>query len=310
MSAVEAGKAVDVHERRRRRKWTRTRLAPYVFIAPFYLVFAAFIAGPGLFAVHLSLHSWAGIGTPSWVGLENYATLLRSDDFRAAAANTGWYVAGALLLVIPIALVLAALLNSRGVRWRGFFRTSFFLPVVLSPVIVALLFNILFDTQTGLVNSILSAVLGLPPVGWLDAPVLARLTIIIILIWRYSGYLMIFFLAGLQNIPRELYEASSIDGASPVRQFFSVTIPMLRPVTAFVVVIVLTGTAQIFEEPYILTDGGPGNASISLTMFIYRAAFVRQQFGLAAAAGVLLFITVFAASRVIASAFGVGRESK
>lgn len=293
-----------------RKRFAFVRIAPYVFISPFYLVFLTFVVGPAVFAVYISLHSWAGLGSFTWVGLDNYSNLITSDDFRAAAANTAWYVAAALLLIVPLSLGLAAVLNSRGVRWKGFFRTSFFLPIVLSPVIVALLFNILFDTKTGLVNAVLSSVLGIPPIGWLDTPVWAKVTIVLVLMWRYTGYLMIFFLAGLQSVPRELYEAASLDGAGPLRQFRQITIPMLKPVTAFVVVIVLTGTAQIFEEPFILTNGGPGNASLSITQFIYRSAFERQQFGLAAAAGVVLFIVVFAITRVIATVFGIGKESK
>ncbi len=293
-----------------RRRASFVKIAPYVFLTPFYVVFLLFIAGPTLFAIYLSLHSWAGLGSFSFVGFDNYTNLFTNDDFHAAAGNTAWYVLGALLIVLPLSLGLAAVLNAHGVRWKGFFRTSFFLPIVLSPVIVALLFNILFDTGTGLVNGVLSSVLGVPPVGWLDTPVWAKVTIVLVLIWRYTGYLMIFFLAGLQNIPRELYEAASLDGAGPFRQFSRITIPMLKPVTAFVVVIVLTGTAQIFEEPFILTNGGPGNASLSITQFIFRAAFQRQEFGLAAAAGVLLFIVVFAISRVIASVFGIGKESQ
>lgn len=294
----------------RQRPLTFVRLAPYVFISPFYVVFLLFIIGPAGFALYISLHSWAGLGSFTWVGLSNYTNLFTNDDFRAAAANTAWYLAGALFIIVPLSLGLATVLNSKGVRWKGFFRTSFFLPIVLSPVIVALLFNILFDTRTGLVNSVLSIFLGLPPVGWLDTPVWSKVTIILVLIWRYTGYLMIFFLAGLQSIPRELYEAASLDGAGAIRQFHQITVPMLKPVTAFVVVIVLTGTAQIFEEPFILTNGGPGNASLSITQFIFRAAFERQQFGLAAAGGVILFIVVFAISRVIASVFGIGKESE
>ncbi|MFE6736565.1 carbohydrate ABC transporter permease [Microbacterium sp. NPDC057650] len=284
------------------------RRAPYLFVSPFVIVFLAFTVGPALFAVYLSLHDWSGLGSFTFVGLENYVTLFTDTDFQAAAANTAVYMIASLLLVLPLALFVASLLNQRGLRFRNLFQTVYFLPMILSPVIVSLVFNIVFDKDAGLLNAALSAVLGVPPIGWLNDPAWVKVSIILVLIWRYTGYLVIFFLAGLQGVPQELYEAVALDGGGPVRAFTAVTLPSLKPVVAFVAVIVTAGSAQIFEEPYILTKGGPGTSSISVSMYLYRVAFDQGHFGLAAACGVVLFIVIFGLGRLLTWAFGIGTE--
>lgn len=151
---------------------------------------------------------------------------------------------------------------------------------------------------------------GFGGIDWLGSPGWARVTVVILVLWRWTGYLTIFFLAGLQNVPRELYEAAAIDGAGPVGRFRNVTVPCLRPVTAFVAVTVLVSTAQIFEEPFLLTQGGPGESTLSVAMFIFRAGFQRQQLGYAAAAGVLLFVAVFVLGRLAMHLLGVGRDDR
>lgn len=282
--------------------------APYVFTAPFSVTFLAFIVGPAIFAVYLSLQSWAGLGSFTFVGLSNYVALFSDTDFQAAAGNTAIYMLASLFLVVPLALFIASVLNARGMRFKSLLQTAYFLPIVLSPVIIALVFNIVFDQESGLLNSVLTAVLGIPPIGWLDDPDWVKVTIVMLLVWRYTGYLIIFFLAGLQSVPRELYEAVALDGGGRFRSFTTVTLPSLKPIMAFVTVIVVAGSAQIFEEPYILTKGGPGNASISVTMYLYRAAFEQSNFGLAAACGVVLFVVIFGLGRLLTWAFGIGSE--
>lgn len=284
------------------------RRAPYFFVSPFMIVFLAFTVGPALFAVYLSLHSWAGLGSMTFVGFDNYVTLFKDTDFHAAAANTAVYMGASLLIVVPFALFVASLLNQRGLRFRNLFQTVYFLPMILSPVIVSLVFSIVFDRNAGLLNSVLTAIIGIPPIGWLDDPDWVKVAIVIVMIWRYTGYLIIFFLAGLQGVPQELYEAIALDGGGPIRSFVSVTLPGLKPVVAFVTVIVMAGSAQIFEEPYILTKGGPGTASISVTMYLYRVAFEQGYFGLGAACGVVLFIVIFGLGRLVTWLFGIGTE--
>ena len=265
---------------------------------------------PTVIALWISLHSWTGIGPMHWVGLANYANLLTDTSFQGAALNTLWYVVASIAVIVPLSLLVATALAAKGLRARDLFRVAYFVPFVLSPVVVALVFTILFDPNAGLVNSLLHAVLGIGPVNWLGDAVWAKVTIIILMVWRYTGYLVIYFLAGLQSIPTELYEAAELDGAGVLAKFRNVTIPMLSPVTAFVAITSFVGAAQIFEEPFILTQGGPGESTLSLAYFIYRAAFTREQLGYAAAASFMLFVVLFVATRLARQFFGIGREDR
>jgi ABC-type sugar transport system permease subunit len=288
--------------------WLRHQrtLAPYVFISPFYLLYGLFLLVPIGVGLYLSCTEWAGLGAPRWVGLRNYQDLLTDSSFWTSVRNTSLYVVFTMCVVVPAALLIAQALNARGLRGRDMFRLAYFMPVVISPIVVALVFGLVFDNEFGLVNGLLEAAFGFGGIDWLGDPAWARVTVVILVLWRWTGYLTIFFLAGLQNVPKELYEAAAIDGAGPVRRFWEVTLPSLRPVTAFVAVTVLISTAQIFEEPFLLTQGGPGESSVA--MFIFRAGFQRQQLGYAAAAGVLLFLVVFALGLLAMRALKVGRD--
>ncbi|MEV4567537.1 sugar ABC transporter permease [Nonomuraea sp. NPDC049419] len=287
---------------------TRRTLAPYAFISPFYVLYTLFLIVPIGVGAYLSLTEWAGLGTPLWVGLDNYARLFGDESFLTAVVNTVLYVLFSVCVVVPAALLIAQALNVRGLRGRDFFRLTFFIPVVLSPIIIALVFTLFYDREYGLFNAALRGFFGWGGIDWLGEPSWAKASVMLLVLWRWTGYLTIFFLAGLKNIPRELYEAAGIDGAGRVHSFFNVTLPMLKPVTAFVAVTVMVGTAQILEEPMLLTKGGPGEATLSVAMFIYREAFTRQQLGYAAAAGVVMFAIVFVIGRTANSLLGVGRE--
>lgn len=282
-------------------------LAPYAFIAPFYLLYVLFMLVPVLAAIYLSLTEWVGLGTPTIVGVRNYVDLAQDTSFRTAIGNTGIYVIVSLVIVVPAALLIAQALNTKGLRARDLFRVAFFVPMVLSPIVIALVFGMLLDRSYGIVNSVLFALFGTPPIDWVTDPNLAKVTISFVILWRWVGYLTIFFLAALQNVPQELYEAAELDGAGPVRRFTTVTLPAIQPVTAFVLVTSFIGSAQLFDEVFLITRGGPGEATLSVSMFIYRAAFERQQFGYAAAAGVVLFVVVFVVSRLLNRALRIGR---
>ncbi|MGP4043639.1 carbohydrate ABC transporter permease [Streptomyces sp. 2A115] len=283
--------------------------APYLFIAPFYVLYVLFMLIPIAVSLWLSLTEWVGLGTPHWVGLRNYRLLATDVSFHRALGNTGIFVLIAVCLVVPLALLIAQALNTRGLRVRDLWRTAYFVPIVVSPIIVALIFGLVFDRQFGLLNSVLRALFGTGGVDWLGDPDLAKVSIGLVMLWRWTGYLTVFFLAGLQAVPKELYEAAALDGAGRIRTFTTVTLPALKPVTAFVVVTSFIGAAQIFEEPYLLTGGGPAESTLSVTMFIYRAAFQRQQFGYAAAAAVVLFVVVFGLSQLFNRLLGIGRAS-
>jgi ABC-type sugar transport system permease subunit len=281
--------------------------APYLFIAPFYVLYVLFMIVPVVAAVYLSMTEWVGLGRPSFVGFKNYADLVTDTSFRTALGNSGIYVLVAVVIVVPCALLIAQALNARGLRLRDLFRVTFFVPMVLSPIVIALVYGLLLDTNYGIVNNVLRALFGVGSVDWLGDPGLAKVVISFVLLWRWVGYLSIFFLAALQAVPAELYEAAELDGAGPIRSFATVTLPAIRPVSSFVVVTSFISAAQLFDEPYLLTHGGPGEATLSVAMFIYRAAFERQQFGYAAAAGVVLFIIVFAVSQILNRALAIGR---
>ncbi|AOS64666.1 carbohydrate ABC transporter permease [Actinoalloteichus hymeniacidonis] len=292
--------------------WSRhqVRLAPYVFVSPFFLLYGLFFVVPILVGLYLSGTEWAGLGAPQWVGLRNYQDLLADRSFWTAVGNTGIYVVFTMCVVVPVALLIAQALNARGLRGRDMFRLAYFMPVVISPIVITLVFGLFFEREFGIVNGVLRATFGFGGIDWLGDPLWAKVSVALLVIWRWTGYLTIFFLAGLQNVPRELYEAAAIDGAGPVRRFVDVTLPSLRPVTAFIGVTVLVNSAQIFEEPFLLTQGGPGESTLSVAMFIYRAGFQRQQLGYAAAAGVLLFAVVLVLGLLANRAFGVGRDHR
>lgn len=292
-----------------RRQSLRGGAAPYAFIAPFYLLYVFFMIIPIGAAIYLSLTEWVGLGAPEFVGARNYVNLATDSSFATALINSLVYTLVAVLVVVPCALLIAQALNTKGLKFRDLFRVAFFVPMVLSPIVIALIYSLIFDRDYGLLNATLEALFGLPHVNWLGNPTIAKGAIGFVLLWRTVGYLTIFFLAALQNVPSEQYEAAALDGAGRIRTFVAVTIPGIKPISAFVIVTSFIGAAQLFDEPYLLTQGGPGEATISVAMFIYRAAFERQQFGYAAAAGVVLFVIVFAVSQGLNRLLGIGRDS-
>ncbi|RKN39767.1 carbohydrate ABC transporter permease [Streptomyces hoynatensis] len=285
----------------------RRQLAPYAFIAPFYVLYTLFMVVPIGTAVYLSTTEWVGLGTPDFVGLRNFANLARDTSFHKALGNSLIYVLVSVFVVVPAALLIAQALHTKGLRARDLFRITFFLPMVLSPIVIALVYSLLLDRDYGLLNSVLRALFGGGNTDWLGDPTLAKVSVGFVILWRWVGYLTIFFLAALQAVPKERYEAAELDGAGRLRTFTAVTLPAIRPVTAFVVVTSFIGAAQLFDEPYLITGGGPGEETLSVAMFVYRAAFERQQFGYAAAAGLVLFVIVFGISQILNRLLSIGR---
>jgi ABC-type sugar transport system permease subunit len=285
----------------------QAKLAPYLFIAPFFILFFIFFLFPSLAAVVLSFFKWNGISKPEFLGLRNFERIFGDPDFWQAAGNTAIYMVASLFIVVPLALVLAALLNSRHLGMRGIFRSTYFTPVVTSTVAIALVFTLLYSTDYGVFNALLRGI-GLPQIDWLGNGAWAKVSIIILLTWRWTGYLMIYFLAGMQSISQEIYESAMIDGANDRQQFISMTIPLLRPVLLYVAIIVVIGSLQIFDEPFILTSGGPANATLSVAQYLYIHGISNLRFGLGSAVGLLLFVAVFSISAVQLRAFGIFRE--
>ena len=285
------------------------KLAPYAFISPFYVLFGLFFMAPSLIALVLSLFRWDGINDPRFVLARNYGRLVSDKVFAQAASNTAVYAIASLVIVIPLALVLATLLNAKSLRFSNIWRAMYFTPVVTSTVAITLVFQILYNRDTGFLNAPL-IYLGFEPIHWLGDRFWVKVAIIILIVWRSTGLLSIYFLAGLQSIPEELYEAAAIDGASALQKFFRITIPMLRPIILFVSIIVLLSSIQIFDEIQILTNGsgGPANASMSVVQYLYARGFTRLRLGFASAVGTALFATVFILSLLQLQWYGVFRK--
>ncbi len=267
-------------------------IVPYICISPFYIIFMIFFIVPVFYAFYLSFMSWSGIGHPKLVGISNFVDIFRDQTFLLSVKNTIWYIVASILLVLPLALLLALMLNSRFLKFKNFFRSLYFMPILTSTVAVAIVFRLLYDRDYGLFNLPFIS-LGKEPIDWLGSIELSKLAVIGLVTWRWTGYHMVFFLAGLQAIPHELYEAALVDGANKFQSFWYVTLPMLRPVITFELVTTLIGASQIFEEPFILTSGGPADSSLSLVGYLYRVGFEWLRFGYASAIGVVLFIFIF-----------------
>lgn len=269
-------------------------VAAWILALPFVLLFLVFTAGPVLASLGMSFTDMrrADIRTPfavEGVGLDNYVRLVQDPLFRKVTLNTLLYLLLGVPATMAVALALAVGLN-RVDRLRGFFRTGYYLPVVTSIVAVSVVWKFLLRDRGGLVNTVLSWV-GIDGPGWLDSTALALPSLVVMAVWRNFGTLMVIFLAGLQTIPRELDEASEVDGATGWGRFRYITFPMLRPTLLFGAVITGIGYLQFFEEAFVMTKGGPLDSTRSVTYFTFDQ-FGFGNFGYAAAASYLLFLAI------------------
>lgn len=276
------------------------RLAAWGFAAPALAIIGGFFLLPVAAALALSftdfdLYALASLDNLRFVGLDNYFLLLQTPLFWKALGNTFYFVVVGVPLSIGLSLCAALLLNSPLARAQAFFRTALFAPVVTTLVAVAVVWRYLFHTRYGLVNEALAA-LAIDPVDWLGDPHWAMPTIILLAVWKNFGYNMVILLAGLQAIPRELYESARIDGATPLQQFRHVTLAGLGPLLSLVSVLTMAGYFQLFAEPYVMTEGGPLKSTLSVLYFMYEQGFKWWNLGVASAVAFLLFGLVFAAS--------------
>ena len=239
----------------------------------------------------LSFFDWRLLDTPSAIGLRNYADLLKDDLFWKALLNTAYFVFVKVPITVVLSLLLAVVLN-RKLAGVTFFRVVCFVPVVCSSVSVALIWQPLLDTGMGLVNRIIGLV-GIPAVPWLTSIEWAMPSVIMVAEWKEIGYFMVIFLAGLQTIPSVYYEAGRIDGAGAWQEFLRITVPLISPTTFFIVVTSIIGSFQVFDITTVLTQGGPGNATNTLVMYIYQAGFKFFRMGFASAMAYMLFAIVF-----------------
>ena len=262
----------------------------YLAISPFYVLFAIFGLFPIVFSIVLSFTDWDGMGEMSFVGLAQYQYLLTDTRFWNAVGNTFiiWFLSTIPMLFL--AMVIAFLLH-QNIRFTGFYRVAFFLPNVTSMVAMAIVFGSVFSDTFGLINSALTA-LGLDTVPWLSSSWGIKITIAVMVIWRFTGYNAIIFLAGLQSIPTDLYDAAKVDGANMVQVFFRITVPMLRPIILFTVIMSTIGGLSLFTEPQVLLgdSGGAGEAGMTIVLYQYNQAFTEFDFGYGSAIAWALFL--------------------
>jgi len=278
------------------------RVAPYAYVAPFFIIFGIFGLFPLVFTFFVALFDWNPIGAHTFVGLANFERLLHDSRFWNALGNTFGIFVISTIPQLLLALGLAQLLNHARLRWANFFRMSMLLPYITSVAATALVFGQIFDRNFGLINWILG-LLNLDPINFLASRLGSWVEISAMVMWRWFGYNTLLYLAGMQAIPREMYEAASVDGASGWQQFTRLTIPSLRPVIIFTVVMSTIGGLQIFTEPLLVAPEsgltcGAGRQCQTLALFLYEQGFGQFDFGYGSAIGVALFVIVVVAALI------------
>lgn len=273
-------------------------LAPYLLIAPFLILFALFGLFPLGFSLWMAFQSWeptAGLEAMRFVGLENFIFALGDGWFWKSLFNTAWLALASGLPQHLVALPLAVFIHRGFGRWSHAVSAAYFLPYITSTVAISIMFISMFSTDYGLVNAALGGV-GIPPLNWLWEPQTIKPALAIVVFWRYLGFNLVLYLAALQTIPREHYQAARLDGAGAWSQFRYITLPALRPMILFGVTLSVIGGMQLFEEPFILTNGrgGPDQAGMTVAMYVYRLAFDFSDFGAANAISWLLFLLLIA----------------
>jgi ABC-type sugar transport system permease subunit len=289
------------------------RYAPYLFVSPFLLLFALFGAWPIVKSLVLSLYATNGPKSAVFVGPANFLFLLSDPDFHTAVWNTLVFALCSVFLQLPLSLGLALLVSQKWLKGREFFRLAFFSPHLLGSVFVGVLFQVLFIPQYGLVNQVMHGLFGIPlDTKWLANPALVMPALVLTALWMYVGFNMIYFLAALQAVDRELYEAATVDGANAWQQFRAVTLPGIRPVAIFVLITATIGSFQLFELPYILLNNtsGPNKAGLTIVMYLYNSGFVTGDLGYASAVGWTLALGVLLISLAQARLTGAWRGSE
>ncbi|MFI6484712.1 carbohydrate ABC transporter permease [Nonomuraea sp. NPDC050663] len=299
LTTTRSGAAHAAPEKGQDRSRRSEALWGLAFIAPTGLGLAVFYLWPVLQTAYFSLTEWGAFGGHTWTGFDNYLRLVQDPEVGQALRNTLLYTALG-LAAIPLAIVFAALLNVKGLRGVGAYRTLFFLPVVTMPVAIAMVWRWLYNGDYGLINHLL-ALVGLDGPNWVSDPATALYALVVVGVWSSLGYNLIIFLAGMQAIPKEYYEAAAIDGAGPIRQFFKVTVPLLSPTAFFVSVVSVIGSLQLFDLVYVMSGSGAAaraNPAFprlqTVVQLFYDRAFVTNDRGYAAAVVMMLLVIIIA----------------
>jgi multiple sugar transport system permease protein len=264
----------------------------FMLVLPYIVYFLAFVAYPLVFSLVLVFHRWDIVTPMQWVGLKNFERLTHDPLFFKSIVNTMIFLCIHIPLQIVIALGFSLILNSK-IKFRTFFRTLYFLPVVVSGVVVTILWQQLYSYDSGLLNRFVT-MFGIHKIPWIVSAEIAMPSVAIMATWKNVGIYIIMFLVGLQNIPNELYESSGLDGASKVQQFWGITLPLLNPTIVVVLVLSTIGGFSLFIEPYVLTGGGPMQSTLSAVLYIYNQAFYFNHMGYAATLGFVFAIVIFA----------------
>lgn len=287
-------------------KRIRNNVISYLFILPGMLSITIFLIVPIFYGLFLSFHSAPLYTSPTFSGLKNYIEVLRSDYFWISAKNTIIYSAIFIPSVVVSSLLIAIILNTK-IRLRNLFRSLFFIPFISSVIVISVVWKWMYHYDLGIVNYLLGLI-HIPPQVWLGDPRLALSAIAVMTIWRSMGFYMILYLAGLQSIPSQLYEAATVDGASHWHTFYHITLPLLRPTSVFVFIIATISSFQMFEEVYIMTFGGPANSTSTLGWLTYDVGFLQLRMGRASTIGFILFLFLFIMSLVELRVFKIKGE--
>ena len=290
------------------------RWAPYLFISPFLGLFALFGVFPLLFSLYLAFQSWeptSGLGAMQYVGLENFYFAIGDAWFWKSLGNTLWLALASGLPQHLVAIPLAVFIHQSFKRSRDFMIGAYFLPYITSSVAIAIMFSSLFSRDYGLVNLGLDSLFGMAPIDWLNKPGTIKPAIALIVFWRYLGFNLVLYMAALQTIPKDLYEAAEMDGAGRWQQFWRITLPSLKPMIYFGVMLSVIGGLQLFEEPFILTNGkgGPDQSVMTSAVYLYRMAFDFNDFGGSSAMSWILFLIVAMLTWLTNRAFSARRSA-
>lgn len=268
-------------------------LTPYLFLLPALTMLGLTVFYPALQALYYSFTQYDLIGDPQWVGLKNFQRLLRDEIFWRSLRNTLLYLTGVVPLLVTLPLGLAILVNQklRGVQW---FRVAYYTPVVISMVVAGIAWKWLYSSN-GLLNQALQA-LGIPAIGWLTDANQALWSVMAVTVWKGLGYYMVIYLAGLQAIPADLYEAAAIDGSDGWRKHWDITLPLMRPYLLLVSVISAISATKVFEEVFIMTNGGPNNASSTVVLYVYNQAFQQLNISYGCTIGLVIFLLILVLS--------------
>ncbi|MCU9613058.1 sugar ABC transporter permease [Caldibacillus lycopersici] len=278
---IEKSPELAPKQPKQKKKFRLLNLSPYVFITPYFLIFAVFMLYPMIYSFVLSFGQWRA-GTTTFVGLENYKKLFADPIFWDSLGTTALILCIQVPIMLTLATLVATVINSKSLRFKGAIRLGFFLPVLIDLVTYSLVFSLLFNETYGMINQALGGI-GIGPIKWFSDGTWAKILIICAVTWRWTGYNAIIILSGLQSVPKDLYESASIDGAGKLTTFFKITIPMLKPVILFCAIISTIGTLQLFAEPFNLTGGGPRGETTTVILYLYDKAFGSFDFGLASA---------------------------